>query len=196
VKRGDNEEALRKISIEANQQGSAVSIIAKSGKENENENASTSLEVFVPRNTQLHVSSEDGRLSVEGVSGELIARTGDGSIDIEGGKGKVQANTGDGRIRIANFDGEVDARTGDGSINLEGNFSGVSARTGDGAIYLGVPSGSNFVVETNSEDFNNEGLTVTEDLAPSARVKRWRIGRGGAVFTLNTGDGRVVVRSR
>jgi len=191
IKRADSDEAAKKITIESNQQGSAISIIAKS----EHSNGSASLEIYLPRNANLHLSSEDGRLTIEGVSGELIARTGDGSIEVEGGKGRIQANTGDGRIRISNFEGEVDARTGDGAITLDGNFSGVSARTGDGSITLGVPSGANFVVETNADALGNEGLSVAEDVAPSTRVKRWRIGRGGAVFTLNTGDGRVVVRS-
>jgi len=192
IKRADSEEAAKKITIESSQQGSAISIIARS----ERENGSASLEIYVPRNSSVHLSSEDGSLTVDGVSGELIARTGDGSIEIEGGKGRIQANTGDGRIRIANFEGEVDARTGDGSISMDGNFSGVSARTGDGSITLGVAAGSNFVVETNAEEFSNEGLSVSEDVAPSTRVKRWKIGRGGPVFTLHTGDGRVVVRSR
>ncbi|HXM35101.1 MAG TPA: hypothetical protein VN920_07940 [Pyrinomonadaceae bacterium] len=192
IKRADSDEAAKRITIASSQQGSAISIIAKS----DDSNGSASLEIYLPRNTNLHLSSEDGRLIVQGVSGELIARTGDGSIEVEGGKGRIQANTGDGRIRISNFEGEVDARTGDGSITLDGNFSVVSARTGDGSIVLGVPAGANFVVETNADALSNEGLSITEDVAPSTRVKRWKVGRGGAVFTLNTGDGRVVLRTR
>ena len=195
IKRGESDEAVKKIIIESSQQGSAISIVAKSDQKFEHSNRSASLEVFLPRNANLHLSSGDGRLTVEGVSGELIARTGDGSIEIEGGKGRVQANSGDGHIRIAGFEGEVDARTGDGSIDLDGNFSAVSARTGDGSITLGVPAGANFVVETNADNFTNEGLSVAEDVAPSRRVKRWRVGRGGAVFTLNTGDGSVILRT-
>jgi hypothetical protein len=97
------------------------------------------------------------------------------------------------------FDGQVDARTGDGSISLDGNFNSVSARTGDGSISLAVPAGSNFTVETNAasaESITNEGLTMTEDVAPSQRVRRWKIGNGGKVFVLKTGDGRIVLRSR
>jgi hypothetical protein len=106
-------------------------------------------------------------------------------------------NTGDGRISVMNFEGQVDARTGDGSISLDGNFNSVTARTGDGAISLAVPPGSNFTVETNAEDtVINEGLLLTEDVTPTQRVRRWRIGNGGKIFVLNTGDGRIVVRSR
>jgi hypothetical protein len=95
------------------------------------------------------------------------------------------------------FDGQLDARTGDGAIRLDGNFNGLSARTGDGSISLSVPSASNFTIETNADgDVTNEGLTLTEDITPSRRVKRWKIGNGGKVFVLNTGDGQIVVRSR
>jgi DUF4097 and DUF4098 domain-containing protein YvlB len=191
TKRAESEEAAQKITLEATQQGSTISIAAKT----EHNNGSASLEIYVPRRSNLRLSSADGRITVEGVSGELTARTGDGSIEVDGGKGRVQANTGDGHIRISKFEGEVDARTGDGAITLDGNFSAVAAHTGDGSITLGVPASANFVVETNAEALNNEGLSVAEDVAPSARVKRWKVGRGGVVFTLSTNDGRVTLRS-
>jgi DUF4097 and DUF4098 domain-containing protein YvlB len=63
-------------------------------------NASTEFDLYVPRNATLYVSSGDGRLRVEGVSGELELRTGDGSIDVTGAKGRLRAETGDGRIRV------------------------------------------------------------------------------------------------
>jgi DUF4097 and DUF4098 domain-containing protein YvlB len=179
TKRADSEEFLKNITIEPSQQGSAISIIAKS----ESSHGTAAFEVYVPRNANLHVSSEDGRLSFEGIAGEWVARTGDGSIEIEGGNGRLEANTGDGHIHISNARGQVEARTGDGSITLEGNFTAVSARTGDGSIVLGVPAGSNFVVETNSDAISSEGLNVSEEVSPSNRVKRFRVGSGGQVFT-------------
>jgi hypothetical protein len=193
TKRANSDESLRQISLEANQQGSLISITARANRDRDN--GTVELQVNVPRNANLHLSSDDGRLRIEGVSGQLVARTGDGSIEVSGGKGRVEVNTGDGHIKISSFDGEIDARTGDGSINLEGSFTAVAAHTGDGSITLGVPANSNFVIETNAEDLTNEGVTMSEEVAPSARVKRWRVGRGGPVFTLNTSDGSVVIRS-
>jgi len=190
TKRSRYEEGLKRIIVQTDQQGSSISIIAKS----EGSNGSALLEVYVPRNTNLHASSDDGRLSVEGVSGDLNLRTGDGSIAVTNGRGQLQVNTGDGRISIQDFDGQVDARTGDGSISLGGKFTALAARTGDGSISLAVPTGSSFVVETNADAITNEGLNVSEDVSPSTRVKRWKVGNGGAVFTLHTGDGRVILR--
>jgi DUF4097 and DUF4098 domain-containing protein YvlB len=129
------------------------------------------------------------------VSGQITLRTGDGSIEVSESKGNLQVNTGDGHIRISNFDGQVDARTGDGAIALEGRFNELSARTGGGSISLAVPPDSNFTVETNTEGISNEGLNVSEDIAPSPRLKRWRVGRGGQVFVLYTGDGRILLRT-
>jgi DUF4097 and DUF4098 domain-containing protein YvlB len=194
TKRADDEEDLKRIAVQTEQQGPAISVIALT--ENDH-SGSARLEVWVPRKATLHVSSDDGSLKLDGVSGDITLRTGDGSIEVKDGGGQLQVNTGDGHIEVNNFDGQLDARTGDGSIRLDGNFNALSARTGDGAISLTVPSGSNFTVETNADgDVTNQGLSLTEDISPSRRVKRWRVGNGGKVFVLNTGDGQIVLRSR
>ena len=194
TKRAADDEGLGQIGIRADQQGSTVSVIATSDSNN---SGSAEIEVWVPRKTALHVSSDDGGLKVEGVAGDITLRTGDGAIDVSEGSGQLQVNTGDGQITVFKFDGELDARTGDGAIRLDGSFNSLTARTGDGAISLTVPAGSNFTVETNAYgDVTNQGLTLSEDIAPSKRVKRWRVGNGGKVFVLNTGDGQIVLRSR
>jgi hypothetical protein len=194
TKRASDDEGLRQIGIRGEQQGSAVSVIASSDSNN---SGSAELEVWIPRKSSLHVSSDDGGLKVEGVTGVITLRTGDGSIDVSDGAGQLQLSTGDGHVTVLKFDGELDARTGDGAIRLDGSFNALSARTGDGAISLTVPSDSNFTVETNAfGDVTNEGLTLMEDIAPSKRVRRWKVGNGGKVFVLNTGDGHIVVRSR
>ena len=193
--RGDDEGDLKQISINTEQQGSSISIVATA----ENESGTASMEVYVPRQSSVHVTSDDGSLTLNGVSGDLILRTGDGSVNVTNAGGQLQVNTGDGSIHVMQFNGQVDARTGDGSISLDGSFNSVSARTGDGSISLAVPTGSNFTVETNAasaESITNEGLTMTEDVAPSQRVRRWKIGNGGQVFVLKTGDGRIILRSR
>ena len=192
--RGDEEEDLKKVAIQTEQTGSSISFVATTDNDR---SASVQFEVWVPRQSSIHVSSDDGSLKLDGVSGDVTLRTGDGSIEVNDGGGVLQLNTGDGHIQVIKFDGQLDARTGDGSIRLDGNFNALSARTGDGSISLTVPSSSNFTVETNAEgDVTNEGLSLSEDIAPSKRVKRWRVGSGGKVFVLNTGDGRITLRSR
>lgn len=189
-----DEETLKQISIQSQQQGDAISI---STVNTEDVNGRVNFDVYVPRQSTLHVSSGDGALNLDGVTGQITLRSGDGPIEVANGGGQLQLNTGDGMIRVIKFEGQVDARTGDGSIALDGNFNALSARTGDGQISLTVPAGSSFTIETNSmEDLANEGFVVNEDITPSPRVKRWRIGNGGKVFILKTGDGKILLRPR
>ena len=189
-----DEESLKQITIEAQQQGQAISVSALNSNEH---TGSVSFDVYVPRQSILHVSSGDGALNLDGVTGQITLRSGDGPIAVANGGGQLQVNTGDGRIQVIKFDGQVDARTGDGEISLDGNFNGVSARTGDGTISLTVPAGSSFTIETNAPgEINNEGFNVAEDITPSPRVKRWRIGNGGKVFVLKTGEGQILLRPR
>ena len=192
--RAEDDEAIKQLSIITEQQGQTVMISAR----NEfNRNASVAFEVFVPRQSALSVSSGDGAVSLEGVSGEITLRSGDGAIEVSNSGGKLDVNTGDGTIQIVKFDGQVDARTGDGAIALDGDFKALSARTGDGQISLTVPAGSSFTIETNMpEEISNEGFVVAEDVTRSPRLKRWKIGNGGQVFILRTGEGRILLRPR
>ena len=194
TKHADDEESLKQISIQAEQQGATVSITTTN--ENE-ENGSVQLEIYVPRQAGLHVSSGDGPLTLDGVSGDITLRSNDGPITVSNSGGQLHVTTGDGPIQINKFDGQVDARTGDGPIALDGNFNALTARTSDGEISLTVPAGSSFTIETNSEEgITQEGFNVTEDVTTSPRLKRWKIGNGGRVFVLRTGEGKILLRPR
>ncbi len=194
TKHAADDESLKQISIQSEQQGQAISVNALNPN---HANGSVSMEVFVPRQATLHVSSGDGGVNLDGVSGEITLRSGDGPIEVVNSNGQLHVNTGDGMIQISKFDGQVDARTGDGAIALDGNFNALSARTGDGEISLTVPAGSSFTIETNTPDeISNEGFSVAEDITPSPRLKRWRIGNGGKVFVLRTGEGRILLKPR
>jgi len=194
TKRAQDEENLKRISIETEQQGPTVSINATSDNES---NGSVLLDVYVPRQASLHVSSGDGPLILDGVSGDITLRSNDGPITVSNSGGQLHVTTDDGPIQINKFDGQVDARTGDGPIALDGNFNAVSARTGDGEISLTVPAGSSFTIETNAtEEITQEGFNVAEDVTPSPRVKRWKVGNGGRVFVLKTGEGKILLKPR
>lgn len=200
-KRAGTEQQLRGVRVDTNQNGSALSVIAsfdpsytrREGNVTFN-NAVVNLDLYVPRNSTLRLSSGDGRLELEGINGQMELITGDGRIEVRDGRGQLIARTGDGPISVTNFDGQVEARTGDGRIVLDGRFQGLAARTGSGSILLSVPADFNAIIETDAESLNNEGLSVTEETGSSRRLKRWKIGSGGKVLTLHTGSGRVVLR--
>ncbi len=212
IKRAGDDREMKGIKVQAAAAGSEIVVRAEFDKSfaqdyverggrvvSFNSGASVEFDVYVPRNSTLFVSSGDGRLRVEGVSGELELRTGDGSIDVAESRGRLVAQTGDGRIRLDNFDGEASARTGDGRITLDGRFSKLSARTGDGTISLSIAEGANATLETDAESVANDGVAVAVDGAADGadkRVRRWRIGGGGELYTLHTGGGQVILRRR
>jgi DUF4097 and DUF4098 domain-containing protein YvlB len=201
-KRAASEQQLRGIRLDVTQNNSNISIIAsfdqKFARREPNisyTNAMVNLEVYVPRTSaMLRLASGDGRLEVDGVSGNLDLNTGDGRIDVRDAKGRLTAKTGDGRIEIGNFDGDVQARTGDGRIILDGRFAALAVQTGSGSILLTVPSDTNATIETDAESVDNQGLSLTEETGSSNRLKRWKIGQGGRVLILRTGEGRIFLR--
>ena len=211
-KRASDEHEMKGIKLRAEQSGGEIVLAAEFDKSfaravrKEGERvvaftsgASVSYELFVPRKAVVRASTGDGRLIVEGVNGELELRTGDGPIQVTGGRGRLHAETGDGRINVSDFDGEAEARTGDGRISLDGRFTRLDARTGDGSISLALPTGTNATLETNAESVFNDGLAVAEgedSQSATRRVRRWRIGQGGNLFSLHTGDGQIFLRQR
>ena len=124
-------------------------------------------------------------------------RTDEGAILVASGSGRLRANTSEGQVQVTKFNGDVDARTNDGQILLEGRFNSLSARTGDGTITLALPARFNATIETVAESIVIDGLSVIEEGDSSSRLRRWKVGAGGTsgvVFTLRTGDGRIVLR--
>lgn len=200
-KRASTERQMRGIRTNINQNGSNIHFSSNFDDSYARReagvsfvNAIVSVEVNVPRNSSLRLTTGDGRLEVEGVNGSMNLTTGDGRIDVRNAHGRLSARTGDGRIEVQNFEGNVDAHTGDGRIYLDGRFSGLEADTGSGSIMLSVPSDFDATIETNAEGVDNEGLTLTEESSAPGRLKRWKLGQGGKVFTLKTGEGRVFLR--
>jgi DUF4097 and DUF4098 domain-containing protein YvlB len=200
-KRAASEQQMRGINLNINQNNSNISISTSFdpsfGRRDGNityPNAIVNLELYVPRSSMVQLNSGDGRLELDGVNGNLNLNTGDGRIEVRGARGSLIAKTGDGRIQVENFDGDVDARTGDGRIILDGRFHGLKVHTGAGSILLTVPSDFNATIETDAESVDNQGLNITEESSSSARLKRWKVGNGGRVLTLRTGEGRVFLR--
>lgn len=208
TKRALDEQQMKGIKFTAEQRGQEIFIktefdknYMKKFKGGFSSNAIASLEINVPRNSQLKLNSGDGRLRIEGVNGSIDAQTGDGGIELRDCKANVNIQTGDGRVYVVNHQGDATIETGDGNIVLEGRFTKLSARTGDGSILLSIPADTNATIEAEAETVLVDELSATlvdvkgmEETNPNSRLKRWRIGSGGTVFKLHTGDGRISVR--
>jgi hypothetical protein len=198
AKRAADDETLRHVVVESNQNGNAININARYDLVDAKRfptgvRAEVNLEVFVPKNANLTVSSGDGRLGVDGVAGELVVQTGDGPVYVSDSSGRLKIQTGDGSVRVERYNGDATIHTGDGRMDLQGRFSQLTAQTGDGSISLELASGANSTIETHGESVFNDGLAVEEPTG-SKRVRRWRVGTGGSLLKLQTADGRIFLR--
>ena len=119
-----------------------------------------SIEVRMPKNSDLRletgdgdvdvasvngtvsVVTGDGRVKVARLSGTLDLRTGDGGVTADALKGDVKLRTGDGTVDASNLDGKFDVSSGDGAIRLTGRFDALDLKSGDGRIVVRAATGS------------------------------------------------------
>ena len=103
---------------------------------------SLTIEVWVPRETDLVVESGDGPTDVAGIRGQLSIRSGDGRIVVDDVGGTMRLRSADGRIVGTGLDGALEAGTTDGAIRVEGRFDALALSTTDGGISAEALPGS------------------------------------------------------
>lgn len=172
----------------------------------------------VPRKLDLAVKTDDGTLLVERIDGRVDLRTGDGRIRAIGTSGELLAETSDGTIELEDVAGRIEARTGDGSLRVSGTPSVLRAQSEDGSVVLHIRSGAvmteDWLVSTGDGSISAElpdGFNADIEADPgsdgharseislvnvsggtrSERTLRGRVGDGGHLFRLRTGDGTI-----
>ena len=200
VKRARDKPAFNEYKLTAQQNGSSIDIRADVEKKTYNEkakgwyyNGTVGLEVWLPRKVKkLKAHTGDGRIMLEGVTGELDLQTGDGSVDVLRGQGSIKVETGDGRINLSDWQGQANLKTGDGRISLSGNFEELSAATGDGNITYNYTNALNAIIEADCEDIVTNGSSA--QITETGGTKKLTIGSGGKTFRFRTGDGKLYLQ--
>ena len=181
------------LDVKATQDGSNVTIKSVNGNaaaqtlESFYETNRVRLEVFVPKKSNLKITTT-GEIRLEGVSGTISLNGGDAAINVRDGDGLLTVSGKDARVRIIGFRGEVESRTLDGSMFLDGAFKRLLAESANGTIVLDLPDDANANFSSNRE-INFEGLNPT-----SKGDKKWRVGKGGTNYFLQSADGEIFVR--
>ena len=187
-----------------------------------NRSASAKLIVSIPRNADVQARTGDGSIHIDGVSGRLRLRTGDGSIRADDVSGELTLNTGDGSITVNRAQGRLDVETGDGGVEVTGKLDAVKLHTGDGSIVYRVDPGTKMThdweIETGDGavalylpasfdaelDAHTGDGTIRNDLDVEAsgapvnnrRSLRGRLGAGGRLLRVRTGDGSIRLRTQ
>jgi hypothetical protein len=208
-KRGRDEAAISSIEVKAEQSGNRVVVDVKAEKHGDR---------------GFHLTWNFGRSAKLIVSlpaeSDVAAKSGDGSIDIERITGKVDLRSGDGNIRARDLSGDVNASTGDGSMTLEGKFAALRVHsddgsvrihaaagstaasewdisTGDGSITLEIPDGFGAELDAHTGDggVHVNDITLSNVTGEIRRnTVRGRLGSGGSLVRLRTGDGSITLK--
>jgi len=207
------------LQISMNQNGDTVEITAKThGVSFFNfgvKHNSLRVEIHMPKDSDLDVTSGDGSVEADSVSGNLNIQTGDGHINVQGGRGHIRLHTGDGAIEGRDLDGRVDVTTGDGHVNIEGRFdslniktgdgsvsarakggskvqSGWNIRTGDGSVDLQLPGDLQANIDASTHDGHiSLGIPVTVEGSFSSSRVNGKMNGGGQPIIVRTGDGSI-----
>jgi hypothetical protein len=183
--------------------------------------ASARLIVTMPRRANVIARTGDGSIRLEGLTGRLELRTGDGSIRAANVSGDLRLHTGDGSVTVERAEGTLDLDTGDGGVNVSGKLTAVKMHTGDGSIvyraepgtvmsdgwdistgdggislYLPTEFDADLDARTGDGTIHND-LTVTmsgSESRENRRAVRGRLGAGGKVLRIRTGDGTIRLR--
>ncbi len=181
--------------------------------------------VNVPRETDVRAQSGDGSIVIERVTGRIELRTGDGSIRASEISGDLTLDTGDGSITVEGADGKLTVDTGDGSVNVAGRLGSVKLHTADGSVVYRAEPGSTMTdpweITTGDgsvslylpDDFGAEldahtgDGTIRNDFEidspverggdeeKTKRTVRGKIGSGGKLLRVRTGDGAIRLKS-
>jgi hypothetical protein len=180
--------------------------------------------VTMPPEGNVVARSGDGSIRIEHVHGQLQLRTGDGSIRGTDIGGQLTLATGDGSVTLEDVDGDLDVDTGDGSVSVAGKLTIAKLHTGDGSITFRAASGtsmkddwsmttgdggialylpSDFAAQldahTGDGSIRSELSMTTDgddgDRERARRTLKGKIGAGGRLLRIRTGDGSIRIKS-
>ena len=144
------------------------------------------VEIETPRDTPLALSTRNGGISLEGVSGRTRFESSNGGVSLVDVSGDVQGRTTNGGLRVllegSRWDGE-----------------GLNVETTNGGVYMELPAGYNAELHTETR---NGGLDIDFPVTVRGRLSDVRrridttIGSGGPPLSVRTVNGGVRIVRR
>ncbi|MGH9533756.1 MAG: DUF4097 family beta strand repeat-containing protein [Terriglobales bacterium] len=160
------------------------------------------ISVWVPRHTRLHLRSGDGDVTVDGVTGRIWLQSGDGNIvGSDLASGNLVAHSGDGNVRLSGRFASVQASSGDGDIRLRADAGSAvrgawMLRTGDGNVSVVVPAGLAAEVDARTGDGDIHLPGEEERGNGNSHHVHRRLGGGGGLIALRSGDGWIRLQTQ
>ena len=157
------------------------------------------------------LTTVDGSVTAVRLSGDIQIRTGDGSIRLDDVSGKLDLETDDGSIGMKARPTALHAKTGDGTIRATIDADSVMSdnwdlTTGDGSVVLTLPASFNAELDAETSDGvvrathpqlrdvagdDRRRGEDGDDRRERRRSLRTRMGEGGKLLRVRTGDGTI-----
>lgn len=223
-KRGATRESVDALEIQSNQKGNTIELEVKRPRSEAfdgvgfHRTPTASLIVSLPRRSDVKARSGDGSIKLEMVEGRIELRTGDGSIRVTDVSGELLFDTGDGSVTVDGAEGKLIAETNDGGVSVSGRLTAVRLRSGDGSIAFRAMPGTKVLddweittgdggvslymppdvaaeldARTGDGRISND-LNVAGALESDKRALRGKLGAGGKLIRVRTGDGSIRLR--
>jgi hypothetical protein len=144
------------------------------------------VEIETPRDTDLALSTSNGGIALDGMSGRTRFETSNGGVSLVQVSGDVQGRTANGGVRVI-----LDGSRWDGE--------GLNVETTNGGVHMELPSGYNAELHTETR---NGGLDVDFPITVRGRLSDIRrridttLGSGGAPLRVRTVNGGVRIVRR
>jgi DUF4097 and DUF4098 domain-containing protein YvlB len=209
----------RDLRVSTTQSGDSVDISAKTigswGIHFGVHRTNLRVEVHMPKEADLEVTTGDGGVDIDSISGRLNVHTGDGHINVQGARGDMHLRAGDGHVEGRDLDGTLEVTTGDGHINVTGRFDSLNLRagdgsvtaralagskvqqswtihTGDGSVDLEIPGELQANLEASTHDGHiSLGIPVMVEGSFSSSRVQGKMNGGGGQVSIHTGDGSI-----
>ncbi|MBW2500573.1 MAG: DUF4097 family beta strand repeat protein [Deltaproteobacteria bacterium] len=174
------------------------------------------LDIHLPRQTTVALTSTNGKICLDGLERPIRARSSNGSVsinEVQGDidvttanakvtcrctRGRLHARSSNGKIEVGRHVGSIDASTSNGVIraSLEAlGEEGVSLATSNGRIVLELPYPSDADVDMKVENGVIRNDLELADSTGDVRGRiRGRLGKGGTPIRLRTSNGTVSLR--
>ena len=165
-----------------------------------NQSVSVSLEVTVPNNTGLELTTHNGRVEITNITGQLNATTHNGKVTAEQVSGTIELHTHNGSVICREVSGDTQLKSHNGNIKVyysqaAPSVCDISLITYNGGIELTTPSNFSGEVEASTHNGSiNTDLPITVKGKVSRRKLTGTIGTGQGKLHLETHNGSIRLR--
>ncbi|QEH31984.1 hypothetical protein OJF2_04510 [Aquisphaera giovannonii] len=145
---------LANVQVECKLEGDTVRVVATRIGPRSAGSSGADIEMQVPADASLTLTSRNGRIVADGVHAPVVAHTSNGEIDVRGGRGVLDLETSNGRIDAEAADAVVSARSSNGEVRFAGSLAAGehSLTTSNGRVILAVPGSARFRVSARTSN--------------------------------------------